>query len=153
MSWYELLLFLHVLAMATWFGSGLAILVLAARALPAGGAAFGTFAINAGWWAGRAHPAAGVILLLTGFGMLAEGDIDFGQTWVILGLIGLVAAFAVGGALIGRTSEALSKALQAAGGTMTEEHRPLAQQILLYSRIELVILVLVIADMVAKPGT
>ena len=152
MDWRELLLFLHILAMATWFGSGLAIMVLATRALSAGGTAFGTFALNAGWWAGRAHPAAGVILLLTGFGMLAEADIDFGQTWVILGLIGLLVGFAVGGALIGRTAGQLEKSLQGSGGSLTEEQRPIAERVVLYSRLELVVLVLVIADMVAKPG-
>lgn len=151
MSWYELLLFLHLLAMATWFGSGLAIMVLATRAQNVEGPAFGTFAINAGWWAGRAHPASGVVLLLTGFGMVAEADLDF-DTWLILALIGLVLAMGVGGALIGRTSDALSKALQANGGNYAEEHRDLAAQVILYSRIELAILVLVIADMVAKPG-
>ncbi len=152
MSWYELLLFLHILAMATWFGSGLAIMVLATRAQKVEGQAFGTFAINAGWWAGRAHPAAGVVLLLTGFGMVAEADLDLGETWLILALIGLIVAFGIGGALIGRTSTELSKALEANGGNYTSEHRDLANQAILYSRMELAVLVLVIADMVAKPG-
>lgn len=152
MSWYELLLFLHVLAIATWFGSGLAIMVLATRALSAGGTAFGTFALNAGWWAGRAHPAAGVILLLTGFGMVADADLSLGETWVLLALIGLVLAMGVGGALIGRTAGQLEKALQGSGGSLTAEQRPIAERVVLYSRLELVILILVIADMVAKPG-
>lgn len=152
MSWYELLLFLHILAMATWFGSGLAIMVLATRAQNVDGPAFGSFAINAGWWAGRAHPAAGVILLLTGFAMVADADLDLGETWLILALVGLVVAFGIGGALIGRASDALSKSLQANGGNYGPEHREQAQQLILYSRIELAVLVLVIADMVAKPG-
>jgi Predicted integral membrane protein (DUF2269) len=152
MSWYELLLFLHVLAIATWFGSGLAILVLAARALRGDDVSFGPFAVNAGWWAGRAHPAAGVVLLLTGFGMVADADLSMGDTWLWLGVVGLVAAFGVGGALIGRTSGALVEAIGTSGGYVGAQHRKLADQILLYSRIELVILVLVIADMTAKPG-
>jgi hypothetical protein len=152
MSWYELLLFLHILAIATWFGSGLAIMVLATRAISVGGAPFGTFTINAGWWASRAHPAAGVVLLLTGFGMVADADLSLGDTWLWLGIVGLVAAFGVGGALIGRTSDALTKQLEASGGVYAEQHRPLAEQLILYARIELAVLVLVIADMVAKPG-
>jgi hypothetical protein len=153
MSWYELLLFLHVLAIATWFGSGAAIMVLATRALPAGGATFGTFAINAGWWAGRAHPASGVVLLLTGFGLVGDSDVwEFGDTWVILGLIGLVLAMGVGGALIGRTAGELEKGLKASGGSLTPELNGIAERVILYARIELVVLVLAIADMVAKPG-
>ena len=152
MSWYELLLFLHILAMATWFGSGLAIMVLATRAQNVEGPAFGTFTINAGWWAGRAHPGAGVVLLLTGFGMVAEADLSLGETWLILALVGLVVAMGIGGALVGRTSDQLTKQLEAAGGNYTADHRDLAQQLILYSRIELAIVVLVVADMVAKPG-
>ena len=152
MSWYELLKFIHVLAIATWFGSGLAILVLAMRVreLPQ---AFGSFTVNATWWAGRAHPAAGVTLLITGLAMVSDADyIDFGDTWVWLGLIGLIAAFGIGGALIGRTADAISKSVEANGGVLAEAERPLSQQLFLYTRIELALLVLVVADMVAKPG-
>lgn len=153
MDWYELLKTLHVLAMALWFGSGLAILVIAmrVRALPD---AFGSFALNAGWWASRAHPASGVVLLLTGFAMVGDSDfIEFGDTWVWLGLLGLVAAFGVGGALIGRTSATLTERIEANGGALPADDRDLADQLFLYTRIELAILVLVIALMVAKPGT
>ena len=150
MSWYELLLTLHILAIATWFGSGLAITVLGARALT-NPSAYGSFFVNASWWAGRAHPAAGVVLLLTGFGMVADADLDF-DTWLILGIVGIVAAMGIGGALIGRNADALSKSLEQGGAVLTEEQRPLANEVLLYSRIELAILVLVIVDMVAKPG-
>ena len=154
MDWYELLKFLHILAIGLWFGSGLAIMVMATRALKTGGGSgFGPFAINAGWWAGRAHPAAGVVLLLTGFGMVGDSDfVDFGDTWVWLGLVGLIAACGVGGALIGRSSDELSKQLESTGGQFSEAQRPLAEQVVLYARIELAVLVLVIADMVAKPG-
>ena len=152
MDWYEFLQTLHILAIATWFGSGIAIVVLATRAL-GNAAAYGSFAINAGWWAGRAHPAAGVVLLLTGFGMVGDAEfVEFGDTWVWLGLVGLVVAFAIGGALISRTADALTKSLEASGGVLTEEQRPLANRVLLYARLELAVLVLVIADMVAKPG-
>lgn len=151
MSWYELLKTLHVLAMGLWFGSGIAILVMATRAR-SNATAFGTFAVNAGWWAGRAHPAAGVVLLLTGFAMVAEADLDLGETWIWLGIAGLVLVFAIGGALVGRTSDALTKEIEGAGGVLTEQSRPLADQLLLYARLELAVLVLVVADMVAKPG-
>ncbi len=151
MSWYELLKTLHVLAMGLWFGSAIAILVMATRAR-SNPTAFGTFAVNAGWWAGRAHPAAGVVLLLTGFAMVAEADLDLGETWIWLAIAGLVLVFAIGGALVGRTSNALTRQIEGAGGVLTEESRPLADQLLLYARLELAVLVLVVADMVAKPG-
>lgn len=150
MSWYELLLSLHILAIATWFGSGLAITAMGFMSLKTGPEAFGTVALPATKWAGRAHPAAGVILLLTGFALVADGDWDF-DTWLILGLIGLVVAMGIGGALIGRTAEGIVKRMES-GAMTAEELSGSARQLLLYTRIELVILVLVIVDMVAKPG-
>ena len=150
MSWYELLLTLHILAIATWFGSGLAITAMGHIALRTGPEAFGAFVLPATKWAGRAHPAAGVVLLLTGFAMVFDADWDF-ELWLILGLTGLVLAMGLGGALIGRTAEGIATRVE--GGTITaEELTTSAQQLLLYTRIDAVILVLVIVDMVAKPG-
>ncbi len=150
MSWYELLLTLHILAMATWFGSSLAITAMGFMSLKTGPETFGSFTLPATKWAGRAHPAAGVVLLLTGFAMVADADYDF-DTWIILAIVGLVLAMGIGGALIGRTADGIVKRIEA--GSMTaEELTGGARQLLLYTRIELVILVLVVVDMVAKPG-
>ena len=150
MSWYELLQSLHILAIATWFGSGLAISAMAFMALRTGPEAFGTITLPASKWASRAHPAAGVVLLLTGFGMVADADLSF-DAWLILGLIGLVITMGIGGALIGRTADGIVKRMEA--GSMTaEELTTDGRQLLLYTRIELVLLVLLIVDMVAKPG-
>jgi len=149
---YELLLTLHLLAIATWFGSGLAITVMGLRALKTGIGPFSALVVNATAWAGRAHPAAGVLLLLTGIGMVADAGISFGEAWVLIALAGLFAAMGVGGGLIGRTSAGLVESIATNGGTLPETARPAAERLLLYSRIETVILVIVIIDMVAKPG-
>ena len=150
MSWYELLLSLHILAIATWFGSALALTALGFMTMKTGPELYGSFTVVAGKWAGRVHPAAGVLLLLTGFAMVADADWDF-DAWLILGLIGLVLAMGIGGAFIGRTADGMIKRIE--GGAITaEELTASGRQLLLYTRIELVILVLVIVDMVAKPG-
>ena len=138
--------------MATWFGSGLAIVVMGIRALKTGTGPFSSFVVNASEWASRAHPAAGVLLLLTGIGMVVDADLSFGEPWILIALAGLFVAMAIGGALIGRTSSGLVKSVAANGGTLPEAERPAADRLLLYSRIELAIVVIVIADMVAKPG-
>jgi hypothetical protein len=43
---------------ATWFGSGLAIVVMGIRALKTGTGPFSSFVVNASEWASRAHPGA-----------------------------------------------------------------------------------------------
>jgi hypothetical protein len=151
MTFYELLLTIHILSIATWFGSSMAIMVIGTHALNTDRGAFSSFAVGATAWAGKAHPAAGVLLLVTGFAMVGDADIGF-EPWVVIALVGLIAAMGVGGALIGRTAGDIVKSIQANGGTLPESDRPLGSRLLTYSRIELAILVLVIADMVIKPG-
>ncbi|HEU4571403.1 MAG TPA: DUF2269 family protein [Candidatus Limnocylindrales bacterium] len=150
MSWYELLKTIHILSIATWFGSGLAILVIGVRVLASGARGYSNFIVNASWWAGRAHPGAGVLLLITGFAMVADADLSVGDTWIWLGILGLVVAMGLGGALIGRTADAIVDKVETTG--FTDAQLPTVRQLNLYVRIELAILVLVIADMVAKPG-
>ncbi len=74
-----------------------------------------------------------------------------GSLPIFTGLIGLVVGLGLGGALIGRTADGIVKRLEA-GAMTAEELTGSARQLLLYTRIELTILVLVIVDMVAKPG-
>jgi len=152
-SWYELYKTVHVLAIATWFGSGMAIMVIGLRAQALGRGPFSSFAISATWWAGRAHPAAGVLLLITGFAMVANADLSMGELWLTLALIGLVVAFGIGGALTGRTADQLVKRIEAGGGTLAESDQGVADRLLLFTRLELLVLALVIVDMVVKPTT
>ena len=149
---YELLLTLHVLGAALWFGSGLALTVVSTRLLRSEPQTFGPFATQAGWWAGRAHPAAAVLILLAGIGMVADAGLSFGEPWISIALAGWIVLLAIGGALISRTGTQLTAAYERSGGELTTEVRPVADRLLLYMRIETVVLVLVIADMVIKPG-
>ena len=152
MSLYELLLTLHIVAAATWFGSSLAITVMGIRALKTGGIPFGTLALNAGWWAGRAHPAAGVVILLAGIAMVLDDPYDFSDGFVGIGIAGLVVAMGIGGALIGPASTKVMEAVETTGGTLPDDMRGTADRLLFWSRIELAVLLVVIAVMVAKPG-
>jgi Predicted integral membrane protein (DUF2269) len=150
MSWFELLLTIHILAVALWFGSGLAITVISYRLIGTRDAALGPFVTGAAWWAGRAHPAASVVILLAGLGMVGDSEfVSFGDLWIILGLVGWVIVGALGGRFIGPTAEQLAETATAGG--VTEAVKPLADRLLLFTRIEAGLLALLIAIMVAKP--
>ena len=152
MTWYELLLSLHILSAALWFGSSLAITVISYRLIATGnGAGLAGFVPAAGWWAGRAHPAAGIALLVTAGLMIADANLDF-ELWIGLALAGWFIAGGLGGSLIGPSAKALEEDLQAGGGVLTDSSRAIGARLLLGTRLELAILTLVIVDMVAKPG-
>lgn len=150
MSWYELLLTLHILGAGLYLGSLITVTVFGYRALATGGASFGWFQAQAGSWAGKAHPAAAVVILVAGILMVIDGDLSFGETWISLALVGWLILGAIGGGVVGSTAGKLGAVIEERGG-YTEEARPLAERMLLWSRIETALLVLVIAIMVAKP--
>ena len=152
MSWYELLLALHILAAGLWFGSGVTLTVISYQLVDADPPAFGRFAAAAGNWAGRAHPGAALVILLAGFGMVADADLSLGELWITLALVGWVALMALGGGVVSPAGRRLNDAYERSGGTATEETRSAAERLLLVMRIEIVLVLLVIVDMVVKPG-
>ena len=149
---YDLLLSLHILAAAVWFGSGVAINVITRRVLAGDAQGLAGFAGPMNLWAGRAHPAAGLVLLITGPGIVAHVGYSFGEPWIIIALVGLFALFAYGGAVVGRAGTSLTDGLAESGGTLTPALREQAQKLLRLLTIETVILGLIIVDMVVKPG-
>ncbi|HWT92844.1 MAG TPA: hypothetical protein VN238_07595 [Solirubrobacteraceae bacterium] len=152
MTWYELLLSLHILSAALWIGSSLAITVITYRLLGAGsGPGLAGFVPAAGWWASRAHPAASIVLLVTAGLMIADANLDI-ELWIVLALVGWLIAGGLGGSMIGPRAKELETDLAQSGGTLTDASRAIAGRLLLATRIELAILVLVVFDMVAKPG-
>lgn len=153
MTWYELLLTLHILGAALWFGSGVAITAIAYRALAADPAAFGPYMRLAAWWGAKAHGPAAMLILVAGVLMVLDADLSMGDAWLSIALGGWIVVVALGGALIGRSASELSRRLEASGGAYTEEMRPVAGRLLLGSRIETVLLALLILDMVVKPGS
>ena len=150
MSWYELLLTLHILAAGLYLGSVIAITMLGFRALASDPPGFGPVVNHAGWWASKAHPAAAAVILIAGVLMILDADLSFGDAWISLGLAGWLLAGVFGGALAGPAAVKLGAAMGERGG-YADELRPLASRFLLFSRIEAGILVAVIAVMVAKP--
>jgi uncharacterized membrane protein len=150
MSWYELLLTLHILGAALYLGSVVAITVLGYRTLAAGEASFARFSAESGWWASKAHPAAAGVIVLAGVLMVLDADLSFGDAWISLGLAGWLVAGFIGGGIVGRAAERLGAGIAERGG-FDDGLRPLATKLLLWSRIEAAVLVAVIAVMVAKP--
>ena len=151
MSWYELLLTIHIAAVGLWLGSGIAITVIGSRALAVDPPSFGPLALHAGWWAGRAHPAAGAVILVAGILMVIDADLSFGEAWISIALGGWIVVMGLSGGIIGPTSTRLMDAIRERGG-YTGDLRPTASRLLRASRLETALLVLIIADMVAKPG-
>ena len=152
---YNAIKFLHVLSAITWVGSGIYAQVLATRVLRANDPAhLGVISVDIADMGNRLLLPASISTLVFGVILVAYApQWNFTDTWVLLGLGGIVATAITGSVFLGPEAGRLGK-LAAEGHTPAEpdiERR--IRRIVTISRIDLVVLILVVADMVFKPGT
>jgi hypothetical protein len=148
---YELLLFGHLLFVVAWVGTDIAMQVLSLRVIAAGPDRTAAFLSDVEWLGTRLLTPSALLVVVFGFGLLSELDYSVGDTWIWLALAAFAASFIAGAGFLGPESGRIGN-LVAERGADDPEVQARIRRILLVSRIELVILVLVILDMVVKPG-
>jgi uncharacterized membrane protein len=143
----------HVLLAVVWVGGGLFIQFYATRLSRANDphrmAGFAKDIEKAGTQ--YFMPASGLVLVF-GIAMVAYSPVyNFSDVWIAIGLIGYAATFVTGAFFIGPTAGKLGAALEDKGPEDATS-QALMRRIFAISRIDQVVLTLVIADMVFKPG-
>ena len=152
MDLYEALKSLHVLMAVVWVGGATTIQVLAIRATRAADPPrLVGFLTDIEWVGTRIYLPASLILVATGFGMVGDQDLPF-EGWIIFGLVVWIISAGVGSSFLGPESGRIGKIVEAQGPDSPEATARI-KRIFVVSRIELLLLVLVIIDMVVKPGT
>ena len=153
MSWFEFLKTVHILMAITWLGGAITFQLLGIRVLkenpPTRLAAFtrDTEAIGM-----KIFLPVALVLLFMGILMVIDvPGIDFTDTWIVIGLLGIVSTIIIGAGFLGPESGRLATLIDQKGETDPEVVEKV-KRILLISRIDLAILLLVAANMVIKPG-
>jgi uncharacterized membrane protein len=149
MSWYELLLFVHVAMAVIWVGGGLMMQFFGIRASMSGEpermAALGE---DIEWIANRVFIPASLLAFLSGVLLVVESDFyGFGDDWIAIGLVLYATTFLAGLLFIGPESGRIGK-LTAEG---SPEVGPRTLRLILLSRLDLVLLFFLIFDMTVKP--
>jgi len=97
MTFYELLLFVHILAAAIWFGAGFLFHVLAHRAdRTQDTVAMRRLLEDAAVLSNQLFVPASLVVVLAGVLLVIDGPWSFGELWIVLGLLGYAATFATG---------------------------------------------------------
>jgi uncharacterized membrane protein len=149
-SYYEVLLFVHVLGVAIWLGTGFALLVLGDRFGRAGdNQALQSLFGQSEWLATRIFIPVSLTALVTGILLVIEGPWAFDQLWVLLGLAGFAATFLTGLLMIKPESERIDAEL-ARDGMTTDAARSIGSMFA-RQRIDYTVIALVVADMTLKP--
>jgi putative copper export protein len=148
----QLLLTLHILAAATWIGAALAVQVIAGQMRSSTpDAVVDRFAIDAETIGKTLFAPAAIVLLVSGVILAVRQNVGWTEPWLLIGIGAVVAAGAVGGAFLIPEARRLAE-LARTPGHDSAEIRDRARRRFLVARIDLVVLIFGVGDMVFRPG-
>jgi uncharacterized membrane protein len=150
-NWYSLFKWIHVTLAVFWVGGGLTLTILGLRAeRMKDQREIVTVAQQAAFVGEKLFAPAGLLVLLMGIGMVIHQHLGWGHFWIIAGLIGYAATFATGIGVLSPLAKKIEHSAQA-NGPEHPETIALIERILLIARVDIAVLLLVVADMVLKP--
>ena len=152
MTWYELWLFIHILAAMVWIGGAVAIQVfgiLTKRAADPAKSAF--FAQNVSFTVTRVLAPTALVVLFAGIALVENGDWEWSAPFVVWGLILWVTVSLVAFGYLGRAIGRAGAQLVAEGPSPALALR--MRNLVWLSRGLLLVLVVIAFIMVEKPGT
>jgi hypothetical protein len=85
-----------------------------------------------------------------GIALMVEGDLDWGQFWVLFGLVGWLTAFTVGVSFVGPELGRIDKAAQQHGPESDEVRRRVRRLFAIF-RFDTALLTMIVIVMSAKP--
>ena len=149
MTWYTFLLFVHVSMAIVWIGGGLMMQLFGVRASmsgePARMAAVGE---DIEWIANRLFIPASLLAFLTGILLVVESDFyGFGDDWIVIALVLYATTFLAGLLFLGPESGRIGKL----NAERSPDAGPRTLRLIMMSRLDLVLLFLIVYDMTVKP--
>lgn len=150
MTLYEVLLFIHIVAVAAWVGGSIMLAFVSGRIQRTGDAAFRARFAKAAGVVGPVIGVSAILILASGIWMVLDSDtIELSQVWVWLGLALFFLSGIVGAVYFAPASDRIVKALEA--GQVQEADRR-ARTFNLVSRLDTLVLLVIVGLMVFKPG-
>ena len=150
-QWYFVFKSIHVLAAIVWLGGGATITILALRAdRTKDNAQLLQIGKQAEWMSMRVFVPASVVVLAMGVVLMHKGGWGYDHFWTLFGLMGWGVSFVVGAGFLGPETNKVAKLLETKGPDDPETQARL-RRILSVARADVVLILLIAADMVAKP--
>lgn len=150
-TWYGVFKTIHVLAAIAWLGGGLLITVLAIRADRAkNDDELMGIGRQAEWASTRIFIPSSLVLLVMGVILMHKGNWGYDHFWTLFGVIGWATSFVVGAAFLGPQAGKLNKLAEEKGPQHPDTQAAL-RRIIAVARADVVLIILIAIDMVAKP--
>jgi uncharacterized membrane protein len=149
--WYGLFKLIHVTFAVVWVGGGALLTTLAIVAERSDDPMqIAGVARQAAFVGEKVFAPAGLVVFGMGIAMMLNTDWGWGKFWIIAGLIGYASTFITGVAVLSPLAKRITASVEANGPTHPET-LALIQRIMLIARVDVAVLLLVIADMITKP--
>ena len=150
-TWFSVFKLIHVSVAVFWVGGGLLLTGLAIRAeRTKDPEELATIARQATFVGEKLFaPASGVVLAM-GVTMVINQHIGFGTTWVTIALAGWAISFVTGIGVLSPRAKKLVGLLDTVGAAAPETQAAI-RQLLLIARVDVAVLIVVVADMLMKP--
>ena len=104
MSWFDVLLVVHLLAVMVWVGGAFTGMLLGMRISGQGDVdAMARFCTAFAAVAGPLFGGASLLVLGTGIWMVADSPIEFSAQWISLGFLGWIVSTVLGATVVGRS--------------------------------------------------
>jgi uncharacterized membrane protein len=149
---YNWLKSFHVLMAVIWVGGNVALQIVATRVNRSGNKPFGYELTKQYEFIGtRVFTPVSLILVVLGVWMVGIGPWNFGMLWIDLGIAMFAFSFVSGAFYLGPHLKKLKETADREGLEAPAVDR-IIRNIFVVSRIELALLILIVFDMVLKPG-
>jgi uncharacterized membrane protein len=148
-SRYDVLLFIHIAMAVIWVGGALMIQFFGMRATVAGGERAALFLVDVEWIANRVLTPSSLLAFASGVFMVVDGPWSFGDDWIAIGLALFGITFLAGAGFFGPESKRLANVIAEHGFESPQAQRRIAR-LILFSRLDLVLLFLILYDMAVK---
>ena len=151
-TWFGIFKLIHVGVAVFWVGGGLLLTALALRAERSHDPEEIARIARQATFVGEKlfAPAGGIVLLMGILMVINSPEISFGMTWVIIGLVGFAISFVTGIAVLAPRARRIVE-LSDTVGVAAPQTQAAIREILLISRIDVAVLVIVVFDMLMKP--
>ncbi len=151
MSYYEILLFLHIVGATIWLGSAFMLQALLYRARKTDDTVLiERVTSNTQWLANRIFIPTSLAVLVLGILLTIEGPWGFDQLWIVIALVAFAGTFLFGVGVIEPEGKRLHAAAEAHGPEHPET-RLHNDRMDAYMKLDLVLLFVVVFDMALKP--
>ena len=150
---YSILKTLHVLAAIVWVGGTITANILGTRVARSNdGVALARFGRDTEWMGTHVYLPSSFLVLVFGVITVINGHLGFGHAWILFGIAGIVVTALTGSLFLGPELKRIAGLVDTRGPDDPDVIER-TKRLISIARVDLVVLILVVIDMVVKPGS